>query len=62
LNDASKIPRIVLDQGLELDSLNDASKGYEKEFKCKVEVRASENSKEPKAKNALPGKAAILVE
>ena len=62
LNDETKIPKVVLNQEIEFHSLNDASKNYEDEFKCSVEVIVAENSKEPKSKQALPGKAAILVE
>ena len=62
LNDPAKIPQAALSQDIELNSLNDASKNYGEEFGCKAEVIIAENSKEPKARQALPGKAAILVE
>ncbi|MBI2101735.1 leucine--tRNA ligase [Candidatus Woesearchaeota archaeon] len=62
LNDETKIPHLVLSQDAEFHALNDASAGYESEFKCKVEVIVAENSKEAKARQSLPGKAAILVE
>ena len=62
LNDETKIPHLVLSQDAEFHALNDASQNYEEEFKCKVEVIVAENSKEAKARQALPGKAAILVE
>ena len=62
LNDETKIPQVVLNQEIEFHALNDASKNYEDEFKCRVEVVVAENSKEPKSMQALPGKAAILVE
>ena len=61
LNDETKIPQVVLSQEIEFRSLNNASKIYEDEFKCSVEVIVAENSKEPKSKQALPGKSAILV-
>ena len=59
LNDTNKIPQFDLKQSAELNALKDSSKVYENEFNCNVEVVAAENSKEPKAKQALPGKAAI---
>ena len=62
LNDTTKIPEAVLEQESELSALSKASGDYEKELKCKVEAIAAENSKESKAKQSLPGKAAILVE
>jgi len=62
LNDETKIPQVILNQEIEFHALNDSSKDYEKEFKCKVEVIVSEKAKEIKAKQALPSKAAILIE
>ena len=62
LTDETKIPQVVLSQETEFHALNDASKNYEEEFKCKVEIMLAEKSKEIKGKQALPSKAAILVE
>ena len=62
LTDETKIPQVVLDQSTEFHALNTASKNYEEEFKCKVEVMLAEKSKEIKAKQALPSKVAILIE
>ncbi len=62
LNDETKIPEIILSQETELRSLADALKEYKGEFKCSIEAISAEKSKETKAKQALPGKAAILVE
>ena len=62
INDETKIPQVVLSQDIEFHALNDASKNYENEFKCKVEVMVADKAKEIKAKQALPAKAAILVE
>ena len=61
-NDINKIPQFDLTQTTELNALKDASKNYEEEFECKIEIAAAENSKEAKAKQSLPGKAAILIE
>ena len=62
LNDPTKIPEAVLGQESEFHTLGNASENYEKELECNVEVIMAENSKEAKAKQALPSKAAILVE
>ncbi len=62
LKDEAKIPQVVLWQDIEFHALNDSSEDYGNEFKCRVEVIAAENTKEAKAKQAMPGKAAILVE
>ena len=62
LSDETKIPQIVLGQESEFHALNDASENYEDEFKCKVEVMIADKAKETKARQSLPGKAAILVE
>ena len=61
LDDETRIPQVALNQEIEFHALNDASKDYESEFKCNFEVIAAEKSNEIKAKQALPGKAAILV-
>ncbi|MBI2650249.1 leucine--tRNA ligase [Candidatus Woesearchaeota archaeon] len=61
LNDETKIPQVVLNQEAEFHALNDASKNFEGEFNCKVEVIVAEKAKETKAKQSLPGKVAILV-
>jgi len=62
LQDETKIPQVVLSQDAEFHALNGASEQYEKELKCKIEVIVSENAKDAKARQSLPGKAAILVE
>lgn len=60
--DITKLPKEVLDQKTELESLNEVSKKLEEEFSCKIEVEAADISKEAKARVANPGKPAILVE
>ncbi|MBI3035480.1 leucine--tRNA ligase [Candidatus Woesearchaeota archaeon] len=62
LSDETRIPQVVLNQDIEFHALNDASGSYEDEFKCRVEVIVADKAKEIKAKQALPSKAAILVE
>jgi hypothetical protein len=62
LNDTNRVPSIIMPQEDEINALNNAAKDYGEEFKCGIEVIDAEKSKEPKARQALPGKAAILVE
>ncbi|MBN2421026.1 leucine--tRNA ligase [Candidatus Woesearchaeota archaeon] len=62
MKDAGKLPSVVLDQETELKSLKQNSEFIEKIFNAKVEVVVAETSKEQKAKNASPGKPAILVQ
>ena len=52
----------VLSQDLEYKSLVESKDFLEKEFKSKLVIEKAEDSKEAKAKQALPGKLAILVE
>ncbi|MBI2654910.1 leucine--tRNA ligase [Candidatus Woesearchaeota archaeon] len=59
---SSRIPMFVLDQKTELKLMREAVELYKEEIKCDFDVLSAENSKEPKAKQALPGKAAILAE
>ncbi|MDD5253936.1 MAG: leucine--tRNA ligase [Candidatus Nanoarchaeia archaeon] len=53
---------VVLDQKTELKLVNDNKEELEKLFKAKVEIIKAESSKEEKAKQAYPGKIAILIE
>lgn len=62
LNDETKMPGVILGQDAEFHALSEALKNYEDEFKCSIEVIVAEKTKEIKAKQALPFKAAILVE
>lgn len=61
VSDPSKLPAFDLDQKTELTALNESQKLIEAEFKCAVEILSAEKSKEQKAKQAMPGKPAILV-
>ncbi len=69
-NQAAKIIKaVVRNQSKLLDSdknefnaLKELKDFLEKEFKCKVNVIKAENSKEQKARSALPGKPGILIE
>jgi leucyl-tRNA synthetase len=54
-------PKIVLNQEKELKKIKESKERIEKEFKCKVEVIKEADSKEQKARQALPGKPAIII-
>ena len=62
INDTAKVPSVILDQDIEFHALDDFAYELKEEFKCDVEVIVAENTKEQKAKQASPSKAAILVE
>jgi leucyl-tRNA synthetase len=58
----SKIPSVILDDETELNTLNNSRQSIKDEFKCDVEIIKADKSEEQKAKNAMPGKPAVLVE
>ena len=62
VKDLSKMPLIILNQDLEWSAYEKTKTEFEKEFGCQIELIKSEKSKEPKAKQAMPGKPAILVQ
>ncbi|KYK25300.1 hypothetical protein AYK26_02360 [Euryarchaeota archaeon SM23-78] len=55
-----KIPEVVISQQDEKKALGDFVVELEKEFKTKFEITLEKDSKHDKAKNALPGKPAIV--
>ncbi|MFH0979121.1 MAG: leucine--tRNA ligase [Candidatus Woesearchaeota archaeon] len=57
VKDLGKMPALVLDQKTEIYALA----GLESRFKAPVQVVAADNSTENKARQALPGKPAIIV-
>lgn len=58
-----KKPEInILTQDEEVDAYEEAKEFLINEFKCEIEIVRAQMSKEVKAKNASPGKPAILVE
>ncbi|PIO06106.1 leucine--tRNA ligase, partial [Candidatus Woesearchaeota archaeon CG08_land_8_20_14_0_20_43_7] len=61
VNDPSKIPAVVLDQEREICALMDAKQSLEKEFLSILNIIKEEESNEQKAKQAMPGKPAILL-
>ncbi len=62
VKDNNKIPKLVLSQKEELKILEENKGFIEEEFKVKLELIREQNSKEEKAKQAMPGKVAIFVE
>ncbi len=62
LKDTSKIPHEILSQKMEFDNLKESKQAISKAFNCDVELQKAEDSKEGKARQAQPGKPAILVE
>ena len=61
LKNPAKIPHVVLDQKTEKDNFDKIKENIKKEFNSSVEIVLAEESKDPKAKNAMPGKPAIVV-
>ena len=61
VQDASKIPQFVLDQKSELEIFKEAVEIYKEEMKAEFEVLREEDSKEQKARQAMPLKPAILI-
>ena len=57
-----KLPSFVLWQEEEYNSFSDERQALEKEFGCLVDIVKESDSKETKAKNAMPGKPAIIVQ
>ncbi len=62
LKDNSKIPKVILDEKHELEAYKAAAEMIEKEHGAKAVITAEKDSKEAKAKQAMPGKPAIVVE
>ncbi len=59
--DPSKLPMQITHQEAEYQNLLDAVAFFKQEFNCNIEIIKEQESPEPKAKQALPGKPAILV-
>lgn len=56
------LPEIKMDEKTELEILKDAKEFFAEEFSCKAEVLADSKPKHDKARNAMPGKPAIVIE
>ena len=61
LKDESKLPKAVINIDDEKENLNNIKESIEKEFNSKIVIELADESKEQKAKNASPGKPAILI-
>ena len=61
IKDPSKLPPQVTHQEAEYQNLIDAIPFFKQEFNCLIEVIKEQESQEQKAKQAMPGKPAILV-
>ncbi|MFC1753499.1 leucine--tRNA ligase [Thermoproteota archaeon] len=62
VKDTSKLPDVVLDQDTEIDALMENAEFISSEFETDLEVLRAQDSKQAKAKQAMPGKPAILLE
>ncbi|MDP2749647.1 MAG: leucine--tRNA ligase [Nanoarchaeota archaeon] len=61
IKNPAKLPAIVLSEKIEFEALTDNKENLEKLFGCKIEIIKASQSKEAKAKQATPGKPAILI-
>ncbi|MBL7100852.1 MAG: leucine--tRNA ligase [Nanoarchaeota archaeon] len=62
VKDPSRLPTIITSQQEEIKTLEASKQLIEKEFKTKIVIIKAEESREHKAKQAMPGKPAILAE
>ena len=56
-----KLPEVVLSQEEEFNFLNESKEFLEKELGFAVDIVKAQDSKEAKAKQAMPGKVAIVI-
>lgn len=56
-----KQPEIILTKNKELKIFNEKKEIFEKEFNCKITIEDADKFTHEKAKNALPGKPAIVI-
>jgi leucyl-tRNA synthetase len=62
LKDMSKIPEIIIGPKAEMKILEDNKELLRNQLKADIEILSADKSKEPKAKQAMPMKPAILIE
>ena len=62
IKNPARIPKVILSQKEAITNIKGAEKDICEKFKAKLEIIPEEKSKEGKAKQAMPGKPAILVE
>ncbi|NYZ77482.1 leucine--tRNA ligase [Candidatus Micrarchaeota archaeon] len=56
------LPEMAMSEKEELEILEDAKDFFEAEFSCKIEILSDAEAKHEKARNAMPGKPAIVIE
>ena len=56
------MPKVILEHAQEFKNLEENKEKIKEHFKCEVEVVKADDSKEEKAKQAIPSKPAIFVE
>jgi len=61
VKDPAKLPEYDLDQASEISALKESKSLIKEEFKSEIKIVKEEDSQETKAKQALPGKPAILI-
>jgi len=61
VKDETKLPKVIVDRKKEIAALKNSLNYFKDEFKCDVEIIEGK-SDEQKAKQAMPGKVAILIE
>ncbi len=61
VKDLGKLPEIVLTQNKERQILTEAKAEISEQFSCQVEIIKAEQSSQPKALAALPGKVGVLI-
>ena len=62
MKNESRIPKVIIKKEKELKNLKENAQAVKDLFKCDIEIIDADNSQEVKAKQAIPGKPAILVE
>ena len=62
LKDSSKIPKVVLTQDEDIESLKKSVERIRNYFSVDVTIETAENSSEEKARHALPGKPALIIQ
>ena len=61
LKDPGKLPEVIINANKELEAYETVKETIKNEYKAAVVIEKAENSKEQKAKQAMPGKPAIIV-
>jgi leucyl-tRNA synthetase len=62
MKNESRVPKVIIDKSKELKNLENIKENINDQFKSEIKIIDSDNSDEQKAKQALPGKPAILIE